>query len=172
MLRRYGHVISSGWLGLGLLALIAGPLLPAGAVAQVVDLGTKVTDGMSIRMWLEEPKPMQMFMKGQGKWMSFRPKSGALTHHLGVDLTVPQSGERIPYAEIDATLTNRGTGTRMTKNLPAMFGSHLFYGINLKLEPGDYDLVINVKPATMMRMEGAFDKWLEPIEARFAFEVK
>lgn len=161
---------SPRWIWFGILALALGALLPPKALAAEREVGKKVISGMTVRVWLEEPKKMQMFMNG--KWMTFRPKAGALTHHLGVDLSVPASGERIPYAAVSATLINGKSGKRMTKRLPAMFGKRLFYGVNLKLDRGKYELVIKVDPPKVMRMEGAMNQWTKPIGAKFALEVK
>ena len=44
-------------------------------------------------------------------------------------------------------------------------------GVNIRLEPGEYELILTVEPPTLMRVEGAIDKWLEPIEAKFTFVV-
>ena len=135
-------------------------------------VGRQVKNGLSIAVALEAPKVMQMMMKGMGMWRTFQPRAGALTHHLTLILTDPETGQRIPYANAAATITNRQTRAEVKKNLPAMLGEELIYGVNIFLEPGTYDLVITVEPPTAMRVEGSIDKWLEPAEASFVFEVK
>lgn len=160
-----------------LVSLVA-PLVVATTVtaqaqeAETTVVGEQVVNGMTIAVVLEAPKVMQMKMSGMEMWRTFQPTAGALTHHLTVVLTDPETGQRIPYANAAATITNRQTRAEVKKNLPAMFGDKLVYGVNIFLEPGEYDLVITVEPPTLMRIEGAIDKWLTPVEARFVFDVK
>ena len=80
--------------------LVVGLLFPTMGMAAQIEIGKKVVQGMKIRVWLEKPQKMQMFMSG--KWMTFRPQAGAFTHHLGVDLIVPENDARIPYAKVGA----------------------------------------------------------------------
>ncbi len=164
------RLLSVGLRLLTIQALVVGLLFPTMGMAAQIEIGKKVVQGMKIRVWLEKPQKMQMLMKGM--WMTYRPQAGALTHHLGVDLIVPENGARIPYAKVSTTLTNSKSGKKTVKKLPAMFGKRLFYGANLKLAPGKYDLVVRVNPPTLMRMEGAMNKWVKPIEAKFTLTVK
>ena len=162
---------SSSITALGRSALVlTASLLLAGAVhAAELEVGKREVGGMNVRVWLDKPMSMQMLM--QGRWMTFRPKAGALTHHLGIDLTAPGSGAIIPTAVIEATLTNRKTGKAMTKKLPAMLGKRFVYGTNLRLDPGKYDLVVKIAPPTIMRMGPSMNKWQKPVQARFDLTV-
>jgi len=38
---------------------------------------------------------------------------------------VPDTGERIPYADVSATIVNRADKAKVEKELPAMFGDKL-----------------------------------------------
>ena len=109
---------------------------------------------------------------GMGEWKTYRPKAGALTHHLTVVLADPESGQHIPAAKVSATIVNKKTGKKMEKKLPPMFGKNLIYGANIFLKPGKYDLIVKVGPPSLMRVEGAINKWLKPIQAKFAFQVQ
>lgn len=145
-----------------------------------IAVGKQVVAGMSVAVELEEPKQMQMKGMGQmggmggsmAEWKTFRPKAGALTHHLTVILAVPATGERIPYADVSATIINRADKAKVEKELPAMFGDKLIYGTNVFLKPGNYDLILSIGPPALMRVEDAINKWLQPIQAKFGFEVK
>ena len=159
---------SSGWLWFGILALTAGLFLSHGALAAELEVGKKEIGGMNVRVWLDKPMKMQMLMDNM--WMTFRPQAGLLTHHLGIDLTDPRSGGTIPTAVIEVTLTHQ-TGKQMTKKLPAMFGKRFIYGVNLRLEEGEYDLVVKIDPPTIMRMGPSMNKWQSPGEAKFTFDV-
>ncbi len=81
------------------LLLAASLLLAVGAQATEFEVGKREVGGMNVRVWLDKPMSMQMLM--QGRWTTYRPKAGALTHHLGIDLTAPGSGAIIPTAVID-----------------------------------------------------------------------
>ena len=161
---------------------LVGPLVISTTVAaqeaKTTVVGKQVVNGMAIAVELEVPKVMQMMMKGMGEmggmgeWKTFRPKPGALTHHLTVILTDPETREQIPYASVSGTIINAQTKAKMTKKLPPMFGQNLIYGVNIRLEPGKYQLILTVEPPTLMRVEGAINKWLRPIQAKFSFDVK
>ena len=163
--------------------VVIGMLVSAGVAqeSRSIAVGKQVIEDMRISVELERPKMMQMMMKGMGEmgrmagmggWKTFRPKAGELTHHLTLVLAVPTTGERIPYAEVSATIVNVQTKDKMEKKLPAMFGENLIYGTNVFLKPGKYDLAITVEPPSVMRIEGGFDKWLKPIQANFSFQVQ
>jgi len=170
MEHRKQHFFSDGWRWLGVLALTAGLLMPLQGAAAELDVYKEESAGMNVRVWLDKPMKMQMLM--QGKWMSFRPKAGALSHHLGIDLTDPKGGGAIPTAVIKATLTHRESGKQTTKDLPAMFGKRFIYGANLKLEKGNYDAVVKIDPPTIMRMGPSMNRWQYPVEAKFTFVVE
>jgi len=161
----------------------------AAAKSKTIRVGKLVVQGMAISVELEAPKVMQMMMKstggmggmggtggmggmgGMGEWKTYRPKAGTLTHHLTVVLADPESGQHIPAAKVSASIVNKKTGKKMEKKLPPMFGKNLIYGANIFLKPGKYDLIIKVGPPRVMRVEGAINKWLKPIQAKFAFDL-
>ena len=171
----------------GLLVISKGA---AAAESNTIPVGKLVVQGMAISVELEAPKVMQVMMKGtggmggmggtggmggmggMGEWKTYRPKAGALTHHLTVELAHPESGQHIPAAKVSATIVNKKTGKKMEKKLPPMFGKKLIYGTNIFLKAGKYDLIIKVGPPGLMRIESALDKWLKPIQAKFAFRVQ
>lgn len=172
-----------------LAALLVGglPLVSTVATAQeskTIPVGKQVVQGMAISVELEAPKVMQMMMSGMGgmggmggtggmgEWKTYQPKAGALTHHLTVVLAHPESGKHIPAAKVSASIVNKKTGKKIEKKLPPMFGKNLIYGANIFLKPGKYDLIVKVGPPSLMRVEGALNKWLKPIQAKFAFQVQ
>ena len=170
MEERKQNFLSFGWRWLGILALTAGLLLPLQGTAAERDVYKKEIEGMSVRVWLDKPMKMQMLM--EGKWMSFRPRAGALSHHLGIDLTDLKSGGAIPTAVIQVTLTHRESRKQTTTDLPAMFGKRFIYGANLKLEQGIYDADVRIDPPTIMRMGPSMNQWQSPVEAKFTFVVE
>ncbi len=163
-----------------LAALLMGGLhlVSTAAAAQeskTIRVGKQVVQGMAISVELEPPKVMQMMMggmEGMGEWKTYQPKAGALTHHITVVLAHPESGKHIPAAKVSASIVNKKTGKKMEKKLPPMFGKKLIYGANIFLKPGKYDLIVKVGPPSLMRVEGAINKWLKPIQAKFAFDLK
>ncbi len=169
-----------------LAALLMGGLhlVSRAAAAQeskTIPVGKQVVQGMAISVELEPPKVMQMMMKGMGgmggmegmgEWKTYQPKAGALTHHITVVLAHPESGKHIPAAKVSASIVNKKTGKKMEKKLPPMFGKNLIYGANIFLKPCKYDLIVKVGPPSLMRVEGAINKWLKPIQAKFAFDLK
>jgi len=170
MNQAYRHSSSITALGRSALVLTASLLLAGAVHAAELEVGRREVGGMNVRVWLDKPMSMQMLM--QGRWMTYRPKAGALTHHLGIDLTVPGSGAIIPSAVIEATLTNRETGKAMTKKLPAMLGKRFVYGTNVRLDPGKYHLVVKITPPTIMRMGPSMNKWQKPVQAEFDLTVE
>lgn len=40
------------------------------------------------------------------------------------------------------------------------------------LKPGTYDLTLGIGAPDVMRIEGAMDKWLAPVQVKFAIKVK
>jgi Fe2+ transport protein len=152
------------------LLLAASLLLAVGAqAAEEIEVGKREIGGMKVRVWLDEPMSMQMQM--QGRWTTYRPKAGALTHHLGIDLTVSGNGSVIPTAGVEAKLTNRKTGKSMTRKLPAMLGKRFVYGANVRLDPGKYDLVVKITPPTIMRMGPSINKYQKSVQAKFELTV-
>ena len=162
--------LATSWLWLGVFLLVSGLLYSHSAVAAEVEIGKTETAGMNVRVWLDKPMNMQMLMGG--KWQTFRPQAGKLTHHLGIDLTDQRSGGAIPTAAIKVTLTHLDSGKVTTKKLPEMFGKRLIYGVNLALEKGTYDLAITIDPPTIMRMGPSMNQWMAPVEAQFTFDVE
>ena len=168
---------------LGVLLMGGLPLVSTVATAQeskMIPVGNQVVQGMAISVELEAPKVMQMMMAGMsemggmggmGEWKTYQPKAGALTHHITVVLAHPESGQHIPAAKVSASIVNKKTGKKIEKKLPPMFGKNLIYGANIFLKPGKYDLIIKVGPPRVMRVEGAINKWLKPIQAKFAFDL-
>ncbi len=163
---------------LGVLLMGGLHLVSTAAAAQeskTIQVGKQVVQGMAISVALEAPKVMQMMMSGMGgmgEWKTYRPKPGALTHHITVVLAHPESGKHIPAAKVSAAIVNKKTGKKIEKKLPPMFGKNLIYGANIFLKPGKYDLIVKVEPPSLMRVEGAINKWLKPIQAKFAFQVQ
>jgi len=168
----------------GLLVISEGA---AAAESKTIRVGKLVVQGMAISVELEAPKVMQMMMKGMGgmggaggmggmggmeEWKTYRPKAGALTHHLTVVLAHPESGKHIPAAKVSASIVNKKTGKTIEKKLPPMFGKSLIYGANIFLKPGKYDMIVKVGPPRLMRVEGAINKWMKPIQAKFSFRVQ
>ena len=151
------------------LLLAASLQLAVGAQAAELEVGKREVGGMNVRVWLDKPMSMQMLM--QGRWTTYRPKAGALTHHLGIDLTASGNGAIIPTAVIEATLTNRETGKAITKKLPAMLGKRFVYGTNVRLDPGKYDLVVKITPPTIMRMGPSINRWQKPVQGKFNLTV-
>lgn len=182
--RRRNNIRFTFWRRFSLVVLASAVGLSTGALAQdkAVEVGKKVVEGMAITVELEEPKRMQMKMGGgmgqmggmgsMGQWKTFRPKPGELTHHLTVSLSVAETGAPIPYVEVSATLVHRQSKERMEKELPPMLGTRFIYGNNVFLKPGTYDLTLAIGAPEVMRIEGAMDRWLEPVKAKFTFEVK
>jgi hypothetical protein len=145
------------------LSLVHSPMVFAAKV------GERVVGGMRIVVELEKPAMMRMLM--QGMWMMRKPETG-VTHHFEVVLEDPEFGGRIPYARVSAAFENLRTKSRFTKRLDPMYGEKLHYGADVRLARATYKVLVTVRPPTMMRMEAALNKWLQPVQAEFTFDVK
>jgi hypothetical protein len=132
---------------------------------QVLD--RTVNEGMRIELATSVPTTFTIFQGDQSREVTPQPGDSM---HLMTVLADDETGERIPYAEVWATITDaQGEivfDERMWPMLSRGMGTH--YGINVALPaPGTYDVSVQVGPPQAARHPEYTDRWTEP----FTFET-
>lgn len=136
-----------------------------GAMMQVLD--RTVDEGMRIELATSEPTTFTLFQGDQEREVTPQPDDSM---HLMAVLADDETGERIPYAEVWATITDAQGDVvfdeRMWPMLSQGMGTH--YGINVALPTaGTYDVSVQVGPPQAARHPEYSDRWTEP----FTFET-
>ena len=119
-------------------------------------------EGMRIELASAPPATFTL-MQGDGT-KKVMPSPGDSMHLMAV-LADAQTGERIPYATVWATITDTDGKTVFDERLWPMIsrsmGTH--YGINVPLPgPGTYHVSLQIGPPQAARHPEYADKWLEP----------
>lgn len=144
------------------------PKLPEGGKKEFhVVVGDDVFDNMQVKVEFEDAA--DMYMLKSGKWMKMAPKEGEI--HLEVKLTDNlKSKTRIPYSEVKLIATNKETGEKLEKDLHAMWGgSGLHYGVNAKLSPGEYTIIVDIGVPEFARSLSDKQFYMNPILAEFDY---
>jgi hypothetical protein len=126
---------------------------------------------MLIQLELEYGHGMWMLMGSPAKWMEHRQLPDEL-YHVEVKPIDPESGTRIPYADVTFEAINKDTGQMVEGSLHPMWGgSGLHYALNSGLAgDGTYEATVTVGVPTFAR--GLDDiRWMEPATAKFHFKI-
>lgn len=130
------------------------------AMMQVLD--RTVNEGMRVEVATSEPTTFTVFQGDQSREVT--PTDDDSVHLMAV-LADDQTGERIPYSEVWATITDAQGEVvfdeRMWPMISQGMGTH--YGINVPLPgPGSYEVSVQVGPPQAARHPEYTDRWLEP----------
>ncbi|MBI2954762.1 MAG: hypothetical protein HYY30_10650 [Chloroflexi bacterium] len=131
-------------------------------------VGEASLDDIRIKLELEPPKAMSMLMSGN--WTEMAASDGK--YHVEVKPEDPKTNNRIPYAQVVFSATNRDTGENIDLILHPMWGSSgLHYAANGDLPDGVYVATVLVGVPTFARAGADRDRWTMPSQARFEFKL-
>lgn len=137
---------------------------------ETVLIGEATLSDMRIKLELEPAKPMSMPM-GQ-TWMEVVP-SPSERFHVEVKPEDPQSGTRLPYADVSFSAVNQDSGQSISLQLHPMWGSSgLHYANNSDLPDGAYLATVLVGVPTFGRAPADRQRWTTPTQAQFAFRLQ
>lgn len=117
---------------------------------------------MRVEVATSEPTTFTIFQGDQSREVT--PTADDSVHLMAV-LADDQTGERIPYSEVWATITDAQGEVVFDERLWPMLsqGMGTHYGINVPLPgPGSYDVSMQVGPPQAARHPEYTDRWLEP----------
>ena len=135
------------------------------AMMQVLD--RTVEEGMRVEVATSEPTTFTIFQGDQSREVT--PTADDSLHLMAL-LADDKTGERIPYSEVWATVTDAEGEVVFDERLWPMLsqGMGTHYGINVPLPgPGTYDVSMQVGPPQAARHPEYTDRWTEP----FTFET-
>lgn len=126
-------------------------------------LGRTVNEGLRIEAATSEPTTFTIFQGDESREVTPQPDDSV---HLMAVLADDETGERIPYSEVWATVTDAQGDIVLDERLWPMIsqGMGTHYGINVPLpEAGSYDVSLQVGPPQAARHPEYTDRWLEPL---------
>lgn len=127
---------------------------------QVLD--RTVNEGLRVEVATSEPTTFTIFQGDQSREVTPQPEDSV---HLMAVLADDQTGERIPYSEVWATITDDQGEVVFDERLWPMIsqGMGTHYGSNVPLPAsGSYDVSMQVGPPQAARHPEYADRWLEP----------
>ncbi len=99
-------------------------------------------------------------------WMGTMGKS----YHLEVKVEDTYSETRISYSDVALTMTNVTAGVEVSSDIlhPMWGGSGLHYGTNAVVEPGTYDVTVDIGVPEFARSPSDELLYRSPISATFS----
>jgi hypothetical protein len=114
----------------------------------------------------EPPEPFWLWNHGP----ELKPVSAGATHHLEVMLLDTTSGQLVPGAEVQLTLTPvGGQASTLQISLHELLSAYQHYGETLSVPPGDYEVRVEVKPPSFDVTD--VRRLMKPASATFRWSV-